>query len=61
MQPHGVRLPKDDREKLAERAYELSLREPKLSREEIGFRLDVSTPTARNLVNFGRRLKMQQN
>lgn len=54
MQPHGVRLDPAKREELARRAY--ALHQEGYSRVEIEAELDVSAPTVRNLINYGRRI-----
>lgn len=56
MRGQGIKLDPEEQRRLAIRAYELSLMKPPYSREAIGFELDVSTPTARNLVLYGARI-----
>lgn len=54
MNPHGVRLKEPERSNLAREAFRL--REKGMSPESVANELDVSTPTARNLILYGRRL-----
>jgi hypothetical protein len=56
---HGVRIPKEKRAAMAERA--LCIFEGSVSRAfaltTIEDEFDVSSPTARNLINYGRYLR----
>jgi DNA-binding transcriptional regulator LsrR (DeoR family) len=54
MQPHGVKLPPDKRAELARRAW--AMFNAGKTRREIEAELDLSLPTVRNLINFGRHL-----
>jgi DNA-binding transcriptional regulator LsrR (DeoR family) len=54
VQPHGVKLPKDRRDQLARLAFEMF--NAGKTRSEIEAELDLSLPTVRNLINFGRHL-----
>lgn len=57
-QRHGVRLDPDRRMILARKAFAYSNQGYK--RMDIAALLDVSEPTVRNLINYGRRLNEQE-
>lgn len=54
-QPSGVKLKADKRRELAAKAIEM--KEGGLNYLKIAVALDVSEPTARSLVDYGRRLR----
>lgn len=55
---HGVQIPKEKRPDMARRALEImaAARSPSAGLRSIEIEFDVSNPTARNLVSFGRFL-----
>lgn len=52
---HGIKIPKDERPAMAMRA--LAIYEATGNLVDVEFEFDVSNPTARNLVSFGRFLR----